>query len=383
MKSTHIVLAVTLTAIAAAHGQVASKVNLQFHGYATQGFIYDTNNNWNTTNSTNGSASWTEAVISASASPQAKLRIGAQLRFDRLGDYGSNVTLDWAQVDFKPNDRFGIRGGKVKTPNGLLNESQDIDPAHLWALLPQSIYPIASRDTILAIYGGLIYGNVPLGERKGRVEFKFFGGQRVLSASDGFLYDSEQERGFGFPRGLRGRSFGASVLWKTPLRGLLIGGSISSEQQGGPITLGPYKGVVNIKPFTYPVYSASYERGKLNLAGEYNRLADTLTGNFPGVPTTYYPKDARSFYGMASYRLKPKLAVGIYYSSFLDRKQPVGSTRYEKDWTLSGRYDFSSYLYCKAEQHFIDGVGVGYSATNNSDPKPNDRMTLLKLGVSF
>ena len=383
MKSIQMALAAVLSATAAAHAQSVNRLNLQVHGFATQSGIYDTQNNWNTTNSTDGSAAWTEAVVSVSATPQAKLRIGAQGRFDRLGQFGSLVSFDWAQVDFKWNDHFGVRGGKVKEPNGLLDESQDIDPAYLWVLLPQSIYPISSRDTILAIYGGLFYGNVSVGERMGKVEYQFFGGERVVPSSDGFLYDAEREMGLSIPSGLRGRSFGASLRWKTPLRGFLIGGSISSERQSGPFSVGPYPGRLDILPFTYPVYSASYERGKLELTGEYLRLADTFTGQVFGSHTQSYPKDARSFYGMAAYHVKPKLSAGIYYSSYLDRKVPVSSMRYEKDWALSGRYDINSYLYCKAEQHFLDGNAVGYSTTNNASLKPNDRMTLVKLGVSF
>jgi hypothetical protein len=38
-------------------------LNIQIHGYATQGFLYTTNNNWNTTTSSDGSPAGTEAVV--------------------------------------------------------------------------------------------------------------------------------------------------------------------------------------------------------------------------------------------------------------------------------------------------------------------------------
>jgi len=56
-------------------------LNLQMHGYATQGFIYTTNNNWNTADTTDGSPAWTEAVINVTVQPRPKLRIGVQPRF--------------------------------------------------------------------------------------------------------------------------------------------------------------------------------------------------------------------------------------------------------------------------------------------------------------
>ena len=43
--------------------QSMDDLNLQVHGYATQGYVYSTNNNWDTTNSTDGSAAWSEAVV--------------------------------------------------------------------------------------------------------------------------------------------------------------------------------------------------------------------------------------------------------------------------------------------------------------------------------
>jgi len=64
-----------------ATAQSMEDLNLQMHGYATQGFIYTTNNNWNTADTTDGSPAWTEAVINVTVQPRPKLRIGVQPRF--------------------------------------------------------------------------------------------------------------------------------------------------------------------------------------------------------------------------------------------------------------------------------------------------------------
>jgi hypothetical protein len=42
-------------------------LNIQIHGYATQGFLYTTNNNIFTTTSSNGSPAWTDAVLNIGA----------------------------------------------------------------------------------------------------------------------------------------------------------------------------------------------------------------------------------------------------------------------------------------------------------------------------
>ena len=86
---------------------------------------------------------------------------------------------------------------------------------------------------------------------------------------------------------------------------------------------------------------------------------------------------------MASYRPAAKLTTGLYYSSYIDLQAPPDSLRYQKDWALAARYDFNPYLYAKLEQHFIDGNAIGISTTDNQNLQPDNRMTMLKLGVSF
>jgi hypothetical protein len=160
MKRFVAILAVSLAGSLPAVSQSLEDLNIQIHGYATQGFLYTTNNNIFTTSSSNGSPAWTEAVLNVGAQPIPKLRIGVQARYFLLGNFGNAITLDWAQADYKANDKFGVRFGKVKVPTGLFNDIQDIDPSYMWSLLPQSIYPISSRNSVLAEYGGLAYGTL-------------------------------------------------------------------------------------------------------------------------------------------------------------------------------------------------------------------------------
>src|SRR5580698_8652432 len=148
----------TLTATA----QSLDDLNIQIHGYAAQGFLYSTHNNVLYTNSSDGSPAWTEAVLNVSSVPTPRLRVGVQARYYLLGDSGNTMVLDWAAADYKVNERFGVRFGKVKTPWGLFNETQDIDPSYMWALLPQSIYDITTRNADLAHYGAVVYGTFKL-----------------------------------------------------------------------------------------------------------------------------------------------------------------------------------------------------------------------------
>jgi len=358
------------------------ELNLQVHGYATQGFVYTNNNNWNTLDSSDGSAAWTEAVINVSSRPEPRLRIGVQARYSLLGIYGNAITLDWAQADYRANEYFGFRVGKVKTPAGLLNEIQDIDPAYLWILLPQSVYPIVRRNDELAHYGGVVYGTARLGESLGKLEYRAFAGVRELGANDPYIQPLRDE-GLSLPNGFTSPVLGATLLWETPLRGLMAGATDNYLSGSGQITLGPYQGTFSSPKFYWPSFFGKYESSKLMMAAEYTRFATEAVIQFPGAPPDLDPTDTRSFYAMASYKLTEKLSGGTYYSSSIDRQAAFTSSRYQKDWAVAARCDFNPFLYLKAEQHFIDGTQTGFDASDNSNLKPKTRMTLLKLGVSF
>jgi len=112
--------------------------NLQIHGFATQGFLFTTNNNYLTMKSSSGSLQWTEGALNVTAPLSERLRVGMQLHMYQMGELGGpNVLVDWALGDYKVSDQLGFRGGKVKVPMGLFNDSQDVDSLFVWTLLPQ------------------------------------------------------------------------------------------------------------------------------------------------------------------------------------------------------------------------------------------------------
>lgn len=375
--------------------QSLDDLNVQIHGYATQGFLYTTNNNIFTTSSSNGSPAWTEAVMNVGAQPTPKLRVGVQARYFLLGNYGNEITLDWAQADYKFNDKFGVRFGKVKTPTGLWNELQDIDPSYIWSLLPQGIYPIGSRNALLSHYGGVAHGTYNLGRSLGKLDLRAYGGERAMGSGDGFLV-AQKEAGMILSNGVSGATFGGALRWRTPLNGLMFGISDNSQlAMINPVTFTitsssiakTYAGTQRISPFNQLDYFGKYEKGKVMVAGEYTRLPVHLLMTYP-LPVDLIPikNDQRTWYGMASYKATGKLTAGVYATQFVVHSTPLdqGPARYSKDWAISGRYDFSQFLYAKAEQHFIDGTAAGYDHDMNlGGLKPTTKLTILKVGVSF
>jgi hypothetical protein len=376
--------AVTLTA------QSLEDLNIQIHGYATQGFLYSTQNNIFTTNSTDGSPAWTEAVLNVGAQPIPKLRVSVQARYFLLGNFGNAITLDFASADYKANDKFGVRFGKVKTPSGLFNEIQDIDPGYIWALLPQSLYPLTSRNSQLAHYGGVVYGTLNLGTNLGKLEYRGWGGERSYPSDDGVLLSS-REAGIVFPNGFSGPIFGGALHWKTPVSGLMVGASDLKQPNWNNTQLtdtipgyGTFSGIDNSHANNVPSFFARYEKKKVMVAGEDSRYASKGSLSVPGLFSETYRNDQRRWYAMASYKLSDKLTAGVYDSQYVDHQAVLGLARYSKDWAISGRYDFSQFLYAKAEQHIIDGTALGFDTDMNlGGLKPTSKLTILKIGVSF
>lgn len=368
-----------------ATAQSLDDLNIQIHGYATQGFLYTTQNNAFTTKSSDGSPAWAEAVINLTSQPIPKLRIGVQARYFLLGNIGNQITLDWANADYKVNDKFGVRFGKVKIPSMLFNETQDIDPSYLWAILPQSIYPLMSRNSTLAQYGGVVYGTFNLGRNIGKMEYRGWGGAQVYASDDGY-WIALRESGRVLPNGFSGRCMGGALHWRTPLSGLMVGASdIKKPAWSAKLTNGSAVGTMDVRGFNQWATFGIYEKNKIMIAGEYDRLYPHITTNFSGQ-STLNPRNKKQWFGMASYKVTNKLTAGVYDSQQINKALPLsaGASRFSKDWVVSGRYDFNQYLYAKAEQHFIDGTDIIYDADLNPNGlKPTTKLTVLKLGVSF
>jgi len=127
---------------------------IQYHGFASQGFIYTNDNNWLTMHTSQGSGAFTDFGANASMRVTDRMRLGVQGYDRNLGNLGEwHPSVDWAFADYQFKTWFGVRGGKVKTVLGLYNDTQDLDFLHTFALLPQSVYPTDLRDATIAHLG--------------------------------------------------------------------------------------------------------------------------------------------------------------------------------------------------------------------------------------
>ncbi len=374
------VFAALTLAVCAASVAAQDLGNIQIHGFATQGFLFSSNNNYLTMQSSRGSLQWTEGAVSLTEPLGDNLRVGIQFHMYQIGQFGGpNVLVDWVSGDYKINDQLGFRAGKVKVPLGLYNDSQDVDSLFLWILLPQAQYPDDNRDFDLAVLGGEVYGSVGLGRRGGRMQYRGYTGENRLDAHGGYAQQIAQF-GLTLPTPPGGRAYGGDVRWATPLRGLTVGGSAQSQALDGT---GP-TGSFHMPPALILGDYAEWTRGRLHVAGEYQRspLLPVVTVGTTVVPV---PLDQRAWYVMADFRVSRKVQAGSYYSHYVNKAEDTSMpTNYSKDWVISGRYNFNEYFYGKLEGHLLHGNGLGYYASDNPNGlRPKTAMVAARLGFTF
>ena len=350
------------------------------HGFVSQGFLFSSNNNYLSMKSSGGSPQWTDGAVNISDSLADNLRVGIQLHMYQLGEFGgSNIQVDWASGDYRVNDHFGIRAGKVKTVWGLFNDSQDIDAVFLWILLPQGSYAIDHKSFYLAHVGGEVYGALPLGKRAGTLHYDGYAGQATVDLNDGYIKQFA-DIGLVFTSSLGGKTYGGDLRWETPAKGLTIGSSADVQAVDGTAPTGS----IHVPPTFNPSTYAQFRRGKVYLAAEYDREPVNATVAIGSVVFPFVV-DGRSWFAMGSYRLRNNFRIGSYYSHYVDKSADTTQpANYSKDWVVCGRFDFNAYFYAKIEGHFLRGTALGYySSTNPNGLAPNSNMLAAKIGFSF
>ncbi|MGA2349572.1 MAG: hypothetical protein ABSF70_03990 [Terracidiphilus sp.] len=365
---------------------------VQVHGFATQGFVYTSGNNWLTmTTNGDGSFGMTDMGLNASSQVTNKFRIGAQVYDHNLGQLGQyHPDLDWAVADFRVKPWLGFRGGKVKTTFGLYTDTQDLDSLHIFSLMPQSIYPIDMRDASIAHLGGDVYGKVRLSHNRGSFEYTIWSGHRSDSIYSGYplflLSKGTVTKTYG------GLQYGYDLRWNTPAKGLVVGASRMSQDIVGTSTRG---GLPNqehsVKDWTNQFYG-QYTHRNLQLESEFRHYCrDEVVRN--GVAED--KGNMKSWYIAGTYQVMKKLALGSYFSHYTvtdtfpamaqDTSLP---SNHDYDKVISGRVDINRFVYVKAEGHFMDGYGQGpfpngFYPQQNPTFVPNTKALVLRTGFSF
>jgi len=378
-------------------------VPVQVHGFMSQGLAKTNDNNYLTMKTSDGSAAMTDFGANASAKIGRKLLVGAQVYTRNFGNLGQwDVTVDWAQADYRFTSWFGVRAGKVKTVMGLYNDTQDMEFLQTFALLPQSVYPTDLRDGTIAHLGADIYG---------RVDFEKAGGGLVYTAYVGRRRDTYNG---GYPYMLRnvgidyttygGRQTGGDVRWQARDFQFGVAHMVGDIEGTGTWTFSFPPGSPEV---TIPTEEHSnddhttqvfgqYAAGKLKIDAEYRDYYrdQQIFNDLTNVIT-----DMDAWYLAGSYRVNKHLELGSYYShsvvfaqqgAFPGFPKPSPLSGHVYDKVVSGRIDINRFIAVKLEGHFMDGVGnIGmypdgfYANDNPNGFKPKTNMFITRLGFNF
>jgi len=382
----------------------AETPDVEIHGFVSQGYLNTSKNNY-LGETQGGTFDFNEAAINFQSQLTDDLRVGAQLYARDLDGIGQDrVGIDWAYADYHWKDALGFRVGEVKVARGLYNEYSDIDLANPTVLLPQAVYDERLRDFLTSVYGGSVYGTIPMHEA-GSFDYEAFGGSQTVRP-DGSINDFVRSNFYNATTGTDYESntitlksmYGASGTWNTPLRGLrfvvsalqfnhlLSVGNLSVPGPGGstlylPLSLEVSKGQ-NV------VVGTEYSQAKLRLAAEGTiwNMEYSFTGPAPGSSVLRWA----GWYVQAAYQFLPRwgaaATIGTYYDN---RLHPTGNTyadprlAYQKTVALTLRFDPVTWVALKAEGAFINGYGQMFVQENPNGYDGNTLMLSLKATVSF
>jgi hypothetical protein len=348
----------------------------QVHGFVSQGYIKTSKNNYLAASArSQGSFEFSEVGLNVTSQISRELRVGMQIFAHDLGPLGNYAPqLDWYYLDYRFFDWLGIRAGKTKLPWGLYNESNDVDAGRVPILLPQSLYSVASRESLFAQTGAEAYGDISLGAA-GALEYRAYGGTIFVNTADA----SAQFKGFDVPYDGGGR-----LMWRTPLDGFQLGASAQLVRFDFDFTPTPeqraryemagqlpddFNGTLWFKiPAKLWVASVEYQREHLLLAAEYGRSYLNYRTNLV-VPRNKVINQGG--YVMASYQVTSWFTPGVYYSAtFRDigSKEPSTRASFQHDVAATLRYDITPNWLVKLEGHFMHGTAGLQSQLNDNRP---------------
>jgi len=348
------------------------------HGFASQGFLWSTDNNY-LAHSARGSFEFSELALNLTKPLVSDVRVGGQLFAHRLGPIGDlKAIADWYYVDWHRFDAFAVRAGRVKLPFGLYNESSDYDAGRTIVLLPQSLYSITSRDFLLAATGVAVYGNVAMGGAGG-LSYAAVGGTLFLDTSQtisapGTVVDVPYVAV-------------ARLAWDLPVPGLRLAASGLYVRLDFDTTVAgqPVSGRL---PAVLDAVSLSFARGPFGFAAEYGRWWVAVEGSTNPAVFPNLERWTDRGYVAGVYNLTERFSCALYGSVFFaDVDHREGRQNYQHDGALALRYDLTDNWLFKVEAHAIQGTASLNPALNGNRPRtqlvPDWGLLVLKTTAYF
>lgn len=344
-------LALPATAHAAELGTDGDLLSAEVHAFASQGFILTLRNDYLAAETRHGSFEFSEIGVNLTKALTEDLRMGVQFFAQDLGPSGNFTPIvDWFYIDYRFHDLLGFRAGRLKIPYGLHNEIQDIDSARVPVLLPQSVYPLQTREILFAQTGAELYGFARV-DPIGAFDYRMFAGTIFLDGDRLTPAGSQVEIDIRVPY-----VFGGRLLWETPLDGLRIGGSVEKVRLDTTAFVPTFAPILIKNRSWLWVASAEYAIADLALTAEYSRWYTKQRSDTPALSPPLTSLSERA-YLMATYQVAPWFHPGAYYSLYFpDVHDRVGRQNRQHDAAVTFRFDVNEHWLFKLEGHYMVGT---------------------------
>jgi hypothetical protein len=373
----------------------AGAVEYQIHGYAAQGFVYSSDNNF-FGESSDGSFDYYEAGINAAVQVRPNLLFAAQaaVRDAGISDDGS-LRLDYALVDYRlvseATTLAGVRAGKVKNAVGFYNETRDVVFTRPSILLP-SVYSDNQnqRSLVFTAPGAQVYGSTIAGQH----ELSFIGtanAERDVRESDEQLLISLS----GIPFDLR---IGDS--WNVQIMDSIDGGKwqFAYSHFSGQFRLKTAAAIALVGRFDVDadIFSARYNAERFTITAEYVLVGNDNYLTFSGIPVVQTDITADSGYLQAEYRFNHRWgAMARMDSSYRNRNDRSGrefaaanpgvdrKSQLSHDFTLGLNWRPDEHWGVWGEYHWINGTSTLQGIENPQPVKQRWSMLMLMAGYKF
>lgn len=361
--------------------------SLQIHGWASQGAMVSTGNNY-LAHTKRGSFELFDAGVNVTKELASDIRAGMQIFAQDLGPIGNyNPIIDWAYIDYRPRPWLGVRAGHFKMPLYLYSDQLDADMTRTSVLMPQAVYDQHYRDVLAAVSGFAVYGHVELASA-GALDYDVYGGTLFIQPR-GSEYDVESLAG-------------TRVVWQTPIpcvraAGHLLYGNFHEnypldaatvdavQMSGGAPADWDGSMTVDYNHWTMSGGGLACETEKLSLTAEASLWHSSLSFN-PALDAPITFSELRA-YAQATYHVTDRVSTSLYASilrSGTGGRDPSEASNHQYDGAASVRYDVTPNVLVKAEAHAIDG----YAATESDLNRGMERVArwglfLVKTTLTF
>jgi len=375
-----------------AHGKAGFlPEEIEFHGFLTQGFFHSSDNNLFGQSDDAISPGLTEIGLNTSYQAFNRLRFAAQGLYRRAGDIDpGSVQLDYGLADLTllnyESGTIGIRGGRIKIPFGLYNETRDVSFTHPTILLPQGIYFERSRSLLVSADGGSLYADQRTAY--GDFFFKFNVGlprgdhKEIMSTILDPAAKGEFNAQPAIATQLSYEINGGEYIFAVSYVNLKLDYQSSA---GEPLS----NGSTHIQPL---MFSAQYNGENFTLTGEYDYRWNTMRGY--GDLLTDFNSVTESWYVQGSYQLIPQLQATLRYDVLynnIDDRDGNGLVRlglpkhmaFANDWMVGLRWDISDFWMLRTEYHRIHGTAWLPQADNPDRSQTVQDWDLYGLQLSF